>query len=111
MKSKKAITMLSALAQESRLAIFRMLVRFGSEGVPAGLIARRLKLPAPTCSFHLKEMLNAGLVHRERQGRSLLYTVDISATSALLGYLTKNCCVEETKDSLDSVSTRSLESV
>lgn len=101
MKIKLAVSMLAALAQDSRLAIFRLLVRAGSQGVPAGTIAKRLKLAAPTCSFHLKEMLNAGLIIRERNGRSLVYAVNASAMTALLNYLLENCCAEDLASNAD----------
>jgi DNA-binding transcriptional ArsR family regulator len=92
MESKDAVATLSALAHEARLAIFRMLVQVGPEGLPAGEIARRLDLPAPTLSFHLKELKNAGILTCHRDGRSLIYAPDFAAMRGLISYLTENCC-------------------
>jgi ArsR family transcriptional regulator len=92
MESKDAVATLSALAHEARLAIFRMLVQVGPEGLPAGEIARRLDLPAPTLSFHLKELKNAGILSCHRDGRSLIYAPDFAAMRGLISYLTENCC-------------------
>ena len=92
MEKSVAIASLSALAQETRLDIFRLLVRAGTEGVPAGQISERLGLPSATLAFHLKELKNAGLVTFERHGRSLIYSAVYPAMNALLGYLTENCC-------------------
>ncbi len=76
MKSKNAIEALAALAQETRLAIFRLLVRQGPDGLPAGTIGERLDIPAPTLSFHLAQLSRAGLVTSRRAGRSILYAAD-----------------------------------
>ena len=92
MEKSAAIAALGALAQESRLDIFRLLVQAGTEGMPAGHIGERLGLPSATLAFHLKELKNAGLVTFERNGRSLIYTAVYPAMNALLGYLTENCC-------------------
>ncbi len=92
MKSKEAIDGLAALAQETRLAIFRLLVRQGPQGLPAGTIAERLDIPAPTMSFHLAQLSRAGLVTARRQSRSILYAADYRGMNALLTYLTENCC-------------------
>jgi DNA-binding transcriptional ArsR family regulator len=92
MKIKTAIEALGALAQESRLAIFRLLMREGQGGLPAGAIAERLAVPAPTLSFHLAYLQRAGLITRTRQGRSILYAANIGGMKALLGYLTEDCC-------------------
>lgn len=94
MKIKSALTMLSALAHKTRLDMFRLLVRAGPDGLPAGTIGQRLKLAAPTCSFHLKEMRQAGLLTCERHGRFLIYGVNRDAMTALLGFLTDKCCAE-----------------
>ena len=83
---------LAALAQETRLALFRRLVRAGAEGLAAGALADALGVAAPTLSFHLKELKHAGLVRVEREGRSLRYRPDFAAMNALLGFLTENCC-------------------
>jgi DNA-binding transcriptional ArsR family regulator len=91
-KTKAAVTALSALAQNTRLAIFRLLVEAGPAGVPAGGIAARLGIAAPTLSFHLKELLHAGLLEAEPQGRFIVYRANFKAINALVGYLTENCC-------------------
>jgi ArsR family transcriptional regulator len=92
MKTKSAVIALAALAQDKRLAIFRLLVEAGPAGVPAGGIAARLGIAAPTLSFHLKELLHAGLVEAEPQGRFIVYRADFNSINALVGYLTENCC-------------------
>jgi ArsR family transcriptional regulator len=92
MKSKAAIEALSALAQETRLAIFRLLVRQGPDGLPAGAIGERLDIPAPTLSFHLAQLSRAGLVAARREGRSILYAADYRGMNGLLTYLTEDCC-------------------
>ncbi|MDR6851583.1 DNA-binding transcriptional ArsR family regulator [Sphingomonas sp. BE123] len=83
---------LSALAQEHRLALFRLLVQAGPDGLPAGTIAEKLGVPASSLSFHLAQLNRAGLVSQTRQGRSLIYTADYAAMNALIGYLMENCC-------------------
>jgi DNA-binding transcriptional ArsR family regulator len=87
-----AIRALSALAQEHRLAAFRLLVQAGPDGLPAGELAARLGLPASSLSFHLAQLANARLVASRRQSRSIIYSADMPAMNALLGYLTENCC-------------------
>lgn len=88
-----AVTKLGALAQESRLAAFRLLVEAGPAGLPAGAIGERLGLPGPTLSFHLAQLKQAGLIGCRRDGRSLIYAADFAAMTALLAFLTENCCV------------------
>lgn len=92
MESSTAVTQLSALAQDSRLAIYRLLVAKGAQGLAAGDIAARLDLPAPTLSFHLAQLKQAGLVTCRRESRSLIYSADYAAMNTLLGFLTENCC-------------------
>jgi len=92
METGNAVLALEALAQDSRLGIFRLLVKAGPQGVAAGGIAERMSLPAPTLSFHLSQLKNAGLVACRREGRSLIYTADFEAMTALVGFLTENCC-------------------
>jgi DNA-binding transcriptional ArsR family regulator len=87
-----AVTALSALAQEHRLALFRLLVQAGPDGLPAGAIAEKLGVPASSLSFHLSHLNRAGLVSQTRQGRSLIYAADYAGMNALLGYLMENCC-------------------
>ncbi len=92
MEKQTAISALAALAHETRLDIFRLLVRAGPEGVAAGRLAHCLSLAPATLSFHLKELKGAGLVACERNGRSRIYSPDFDAIGGLLGYLTENCC-------------------
>jgi DNA-binding transcriptional ArsR family regulator len=92
MKKSAVISALGALAQETRLDIFRMLVQKGPEGLPAGEIGTRLKQPSPTMSFHLNQLRFAGLVTSRRQSRSIIYRANFKAMNDLLGYLTENCC-------------------
>jgi len=92
MKSKQAVQALSALAQESRLEVFRLLVRCGEDGMAAGQIAEQLGVPAATMSFHLKELTRGGLIEQRREGRSLIYTLNAAAMRSLLVYLMEDCC-------------------
>ena len=92
MKPEPVILGLSALAQEYRLALFRLLVQAGEDGMAAGRIAEALGLPNSSLSFHLAQLQNAGLIEQERQGRSLVYRANYSAMNALIAYLTENCC-------------------
>lgn len=92
MESKAAVTVLSALAQETRLAIFRFLVENGAQGVAVGQMGERLGIPPATLSFHLKELSHAGLLQSEQKGRFIYYTANFTAMGQLLAYLTENCC-------------------
>jgi len=92
MEKIAAVESLSALAHDGRLAIFRLLVKAGPEGVAAGEIARRLRTQANTMSAQLLILANAGLVKARREGRSILYAADFSRMSALLLFLTEDCC-------------------
>jgi len=92
MESEEAVVALEALAQGSRLGIFRLLVSAGSVGLPAGRIAEEMKLPNATLSFHLAQLKNARLIKCDRQSRSLIYSADFDAMATLLGFLTDNCC-------------------
>lgn len=92
MQADIVIRALGALAQEHRLAAFRLLVQAGSDGMAAGALADALGVPASSMSFHLAQLTNAGLITQTRQGRSLIYTADYAAMNALMGYLTENCC-------------------
>jgi DNA-binding transcriptional ArsR family regulator len=89
------VAALGALAQESRLAIFRLLVPRGPRGLAAGQIAERLALPGPTLSFHLGQLAHAGLVRSRREGRSIIYAADYAGMRELMGYLSDNCCRED----------------
>ena len=92
MQTEKVIVALTALAQQSRLSIFRHLVQAGPAGAFAGQIADRLSIPAATLSFHMKELSHAGLVERESAGTFVRYTAKYAAMNDLIGYLTENCC-------------------
>jgi ArsR family transcriptional regulator len=92
MKEIDVINALAALAQATRLRAFRALVVAGPEGLTPGAMAQALALPAATLSFHLKELMHAGLVNQERQGRNLIYRAEFSQMNALLAYLTDQCC-------------------
>jgi ArsR family transcriptional regulator, arsenate/arsenite/antimonite-responsive transcriptional repressor len=92
MEISSAIGALGALAQESRLKIFRLLVECGPDGMAAGDIARRLKLPQNTLSFHLAALARANLVASRKEGRSIIYFVDLEGTRGLLSFLVEDCC-------------------
>jgi len=92
MKSDEALPALAALAQETRLAIFRRLVRAGAAGESAGALAEALGTPAPTLSFHLKELEHAGLIAQRRESRNIIYAARYERMRQLLSYLTKDCC-------------------
>jgi DNA-binding transcriptional ArsR family regulator len=92
MKLDIAIVRLAALAQETRLAVFRLLVQKGPDGLCASDIQTRLGVPAPTLSFHLKELSQAGLLKSRQEGRFLYYAPNFKAMNALVAYLTENCC-------------------
>jgi ArsR family transcriptional regulator, arsenate/arsenite/antimonite-responsive transcriptional repressor len=92
MKMSTVIAALGALAQESRLDIFRLLVQAGPQGMPAGEIGERLGLPPPTLSFHLNQLRFAGLIRSRRESRSIIYSANFRTMNELLGYLTENCC-------------------
>src|SRR5437867_4546401 len=92
MESELAIKRLSAIAQEARLDVFRLLVRAGPEGMAAGEIARKLEIPANTMSAQLLVLSNAGLVRAHRQGRSIIYAIDFEAMRDLLAFLMEECC-------------------
>ena len=93
MKAKNVIEGLAALAQESRLSIFRMLVKRGPEGYTPTELGEKLNVSAPTLSFHLKELQRAGLVDVRRDGRFLYYRPNFAHMNQLIGFLTENCCV------------------
>ncbi len=92
METKQAVTALTALAQESRLRVFRLLVAADSTGLAAGEIAAVLEIPAATLTFHLKELSHAGLVESQREGRSIRYSLRVEGMRDLLIYLTRDCC-------------------
>jgi len=90
--STRAVVALAALAQETRLAIFRLLVEYARDGLTPGAIVLKLKIAPATLSFHLKELVNAGLLDIRKEGRFIWYRPDIAAMNGLIGYLTDNCC-------------------
>lgn len=92
MNKRDAIRGLSALAQDSRLDVFRLLVREGESGLPAGEIARNLGVPHNTLSTHLALLTAAGLLEAERQGRQIVYRVDVAGMRRLMGFLLEDCC-------------------
>lgn len=92
MKAEHAVTALAAIAHDHRLAVYRLLVKRGPAGLPAGEIATRLDLPPSSLTFHLQQLLRAGLVTQRRLGRQLIYAADYAAMNGLVAYLTENCC-------------------
>jgi DNA-binding transcriptional ArsR family regulator len=92
MDTKLAVRSLAALAQDSRLEVFRLLVQAGPAGLPAGDIAERLGIPASTLSFHVKALAQAGLVGSRQDGRFIFYSADFAAMTRLLAFLGENCC-------------------
>jgi ArsR family transcriptional regulator len=95
MEKEAVITALAALAQETRLDVFRRLVQAGLPGLPAGDLATELGVPPATLSFHLKELRNAQLVTSDRQGRSIRYAPDFGVIGAVVAYLGENCCRDD----------------
>ena len=92
METTNILVALAALAQETRLAVFRLLVEHAPEGLPAGKVAEHLQLAPASLSFHLKELTRAGLIAPRQDGRFIWYRADLEAMNGLVGYLTENCC-------------------
>lgn len=92
METKSAVLLLSSIAQEARLEVFRLLVQAGPQGLPAGEIGESLGIPASTLSFHLKDLSHAGLINSKQVSRFIYYTANYEVMSGLLAYLTENCC-------------------
>lgn len=92
MESKVAVDALGALAQDSRLEVYRLLVQAGPEGIAASVIAEELGIPANTLSFHLKTLSHADLVQSRQDGRFVYYSANYEQMNALLAFLTENCC-------------------
>lgn len=92
MNAKQAVDALAALAHESRLGVYRLLVEAGPQGLNAGTIAARLKLPPSSLTFHLQNLHRARLVTQERRSREIIYAADFDEMNELVGYLTENCC-------------------
>jgi DNA-binding transcriptional ArsR family regulator len=102
---KSAVAALAALAQETRLCVFRLLVEAGPEGMAAGDIGQRLEVPPATLSFHLKELSHAGLVTARQQGRFVYYAANFENMAALMTFLTQNCCKGMPGDCLTVIET------
>jgi ArsR family transcriptional regulator len=92
MKTKQVLAALGALSQETRLALFRLLIKRGPEGMPAGVIAEQLGVPPSSLSFHLQQLVHAGLITQRRLSRQLIYSADYTAMNGLMAYLSENCC-------------------
>jgi len=92
MDTAQTVQALAALAHETRLALYRMLVERGPDGLPAGTIADRLNVPPSSLTFHVQHLHRAGLVTQRRVGRQLIYAADFAVMRGLVGYLTENCC-------------------
>jgi DNA-binding transcriptional ArsR family regulator len=92
MDAKQSVAALGALAHETRLQVFRMLVQRGPDGLPAGAIAAELDLPPSSLTFHLQQLTHAGLITQRRVSRQLIYATDFTAMNDLMAYLTENCC-------------------
>jgi ArsR family transcriptional regulator len=92
METSSAVIALSALAQENRLDVFRLLVQAGPDGMAAGDVAERLEIAPATLSFHLAQLRQAGLLSMRRDGRSLIYSANYDGMNALMAFLTENCC-------------------
>src|SRR5829696_1730852 len=105
METKDAVTGLAALAHETRLSVFRLLVAAGPSGLAAGLIGEKLEVPPATLSFHLKELNRAGLVTSRQDGRFIYYATDFERMAALMTFLTQNCCQGMPEECLSVVET------
>ena len=105
MDNKAAVMALAALAQETRLGVFRLLVAAGPEGQPAGGIAEKLDVPPATLSFHLKELSHAGLVTSRQESRFIYYSANFEHMAALMTFLTQNCCQGMPEECLSVVET------
>ena len=92
MNTKATLAALAALAQESRLAVFRLLVQLGPDGLAASKIGERLDIAPSSLSFHLKELAHAGLIASRQEGRFVIYSANIATMNGLIGFLTENCC-------------------
>jgi DNA-binding transcriptional ArsR family regulator len=92
MKNDSAVEALAALAHEYRLALYRLLVERGPEGLPAGAIADRLRIAPSSLTFHLQHLQRAGLINQRRSSRQLIYAADFAVMNELVAYLTENCC-------------------
>ena len=109
MELQEATAALSALAQTSRLELFRLLVKSGADGMVAGEISEELEIPKPTLSFHLKELTATGLISSERHGRSITYRINVDGIRGLMDFLTEDCC--QGRPDLCNISTSSSDSL
>jgi ArsR family transcriptional regulator len=105
MKTTQAIEALGALAHEHRLAVYRLLVQRGPQGLPAGAISEGIGLVPSSLTFHLQTLQRAGLILQRREGRQLIYSADFDAMSGLVGYLTENCCADSDQECCKPVAT------
>ena len=105
METKSAVAALAALAQETRLSIFRLLMEAGPEGVAAGALGDKLGVPPATLSFHLKELSHTGLVTARQEGRFIYYAANFEHMAALMSFLTQNCCKGMPQECLSVVET------
>ena len=94
MNTARASAAFGAIGHENRLALYRLLVKRGPGGLPAGVIAERLAMAPSSLTFHLQALLRAGLLKRRREGRQLIYSADFAAMNSLVGFLTDHCCLE-----------------
>ncbi len=108
MEHKTIVNMLAALAQESRLSLFRLLVQAGPQGMAAGAIGGALGVPGSTLSFHLKELSQAGLIVARNESRYVYYSANFEAMTSLLGYMTENCCGNGQQASCCDISTKEI---
>jgi DNA-binding transcriptional ArsR family regulator len=92
MNAHDVVAALAALGQETRLEVFRLLVQRGPNGLAAGAIAQALDLPPSSLTFHLQQLMHAGLITQRRMSRQIIYAVDIAVMNEMMGYLTENCC-------------------
>lgn len=95
MKIEQAITAFSSLSQKTRLEVFKILVEYGPQGAPAGVVSDRLNIPHNTLSFHLGHMSDAGLVASKRSGRSIIYTANFAFVQNLIRFMVENCCTAD----------------
>jgi len=106
MNPTDTVKALAALAQETRLSIYRLLVEAGPTGLAAGKIAEEVGTPASTLSFHLKELANAGLARSRQDGRYVIYSANYAHMNALIAYLTENCCARDCACSPEKTTTK-----
>jgi ArsR family transcriptional regulator len=104
MKPKKALKILTALSQETRLAIFRLLIQEGKEGLSAGMIAEILQVPPATLSFHLSQLSDAGVLKSEKKGRTIMYIAKNKALKNLMEYLTENSYKKRMKEEQSKIA-------